>query len=105
MNGPPLKGGSSTVHVAGIPNVSSGVAQLNLNSDTIYRKPAFRGRVTASLTQTEKDDGSGRDDRGSLEISYLRYPWQEWFVLAASRFETNESLGLKLRSQLADARS
>jgi hypothetical protein len=82
---------------------SSGVAQLNLNSDTIYRKPAFRGRVTASLTQTEKDDGSGRDDRGSLEISYLRYPWQEWFVLAASRFETNESLGLKLRSQLAGA--
>jgi hypothetical protein len=78
---------------------SSGVAQLNLNSDTVYRKPAFSGRLTASLTQTEKDDGSGKDDRGAVELSYLRYPWQRWFVTAAGRFETNESLGLELRSQ------
>jgi hypothetical protein len=82
---------------------SSGVAQLNVNSDTIYRKPASQGRLTLSLTQTEKTDGSGRDDRGSLETSYLRYPWQEWFVAALGRFETNESLGLRLRSQVASA--
>jgi Protein of unknown function, DUF481 len=79
---------------------SSGVAQLNLNSDTIYKKPAFRGRLLASLTQIEKDDGSGRDDRGTLEASYLYYRWTEWFVGGAARFETNESLGLVLRSQL-----
>src|SRR4029434_3431188 len=78
---------------------SSGVAQLNVNSDTIYRKPASQGRLTLSLTQTEKTDGSGVDDLGSLETSYLRYPWQEWFVAALGRFETNESLGLRLRSQ------
>jgi len=82
---------------------SSGVAQLNLNSDTVYSRPAFSGRIIASLTQTEKDDGSGRDDRGSLEISYLHYRWTEWFVRAAGRFETNESLGLELRSQLGVA--
>jgi hypothetical protein len=82
---------------------SSGVAQLNLNSDTIYRKPASRTRLTASLTQTQKDDGSGRDDRASLEMSYLRYPWQRWFIFAAGRFETNESLGLELRSQIGSA--
>src|SRR4051794_8575457 len=79
---------------------SSGVAQLNVNSDTISRKPASQSRLTASLTQTEKNDGSGRDDRGSLEASYLRYPWQRWFVSGAARFETNESLGLRLRSQV-----
>jgi Protein of unknown function, DUF481 len=79
---------------------SSGVAQLNLNSDTVYRRPAFQGRLTASLTATKKDDGSGRDDRGSLEMSYLRYPWQRWFFSAATRFENNESLGLELRSQI-----
>ena len=79
---------------------SSGVAELNLNSDTIYKKPAFRGRLLASLTQIEKDDGSGRDDRGTLEASYLQYRWTEWFVGGAARFETNESLGLVLRSQL-----
>ena len=82
---------------------SSGVAQLNLNSDTIYKKPAFRGRLLASLTQIQKDDGSGRDDRGTLEASYLYYRWTEWFVGGAARFETNESLGLVLRSQLGVA--
>jgi hypothetical protein len=82
---------------------SSGVAQLNLNSDTIYSKPASLGRITASLTLTQTDDGSGRDDRGSLEASYLRYPWQEWFITGAARFETNESLGLRLRSQVGGA--
>jgi hypothetical protein len=79
---------------------SSGVAQLNLNWDTVFRRPAFQGRLTASLTQTQKDDGSGRDDRGTLELSYLRYPWQRWFIFAAGRFETNESLGIALRSQI-----
>jgi Protein of unknown function, DUF481 len=82
---------------------SSGVAQLNVNSDTVYRRPGFQGRLTASLTQTEKDDGSGRDDRASLELSYLRYQWQRAFFGAMGRFETNESLGLELRSQVAAA--
>ena len=79
---------------------SSGVAQLNLNSDTVYRRPGFQGRLNASLTITQTDDGSGRDDRGSLEASYLRYPWQRWYFSAATRFESNQSLGLELRSQI-----
>ena len=78
---------------------SSGIAQLNFNSDTVYAKPAFRGRVTASLTQIDTDDGTGRDDRGTLELSYHHDRWKEGFVAAAARFETNESLGLELRSQ------
>jgi Protein of unknown function, DUF481 len=82
---------------------SSGVAQLNVNSNTVYRKLASRARLTASLTQTKKDDDSGRDDRAFVEMSYLRYPWQRWFILTAARFETNESLGLTLRSQIGAA--
>ena len=82
---------------------SSGVAQLNFNSDTVYRTLASRARLTASLNQTKKDDESGRDDRASMEMSYLRYPWPRWFILAAGRFETNESLGLTLRSQIGAA--
>ena len=82
---------------------SSGVAQLNVNSDTVYRRLASRARLTASLTQTKKDDDSGRDDRAYVEMSYLRYPWQRWFILTAGRFETNESLGLTLRSQIGAA--
>ena len=82
---------------------SSGVAQLNVNSDTVYRKLASRARLTAALTQTKKDDDSGRDDRAYVEMSYLRYPWQRGFILTAGRFETNESLGLTLRSQIGAA--
>ena len=82
---------------------SSGVAQLNVNWDTVYRRPASQGRLTVSLTATEKDDDSGRDDRGYAEFSYLKYPWQRWFVTLVGRFETNESLGLTLRSQVGAA--
>jgi uncharacterized protein DUF481 len=82
---------------------SSGVAVLNFNSDTVLQTPASKARLAVSLTVTQKDDDSGRDDRGSLEASYLRYPWREWFITAATRFESNESLGLNLRSQIAVA--
>jgi hypothetical protein len=82
---------------------SSGVAQLNVNSDTVFQKPASQIRLTASLTVTEKDDDPGRDDRGTLEGSYLRFPWRKWFILGVGRLETNESLGLELRSQIGIA--
>jgi hypothetical protein len=82
---------------------SSGIAQLNANWNTVYRKPAFQAGVTASFTQTQTDDGSGSDDRGYVELSYLRYMSQRWFFAAASRFESNESVGIKLRSQVGGA--
>lgn len=80
---------------------SSGVAQLNLNSDTVFRRPRFQARLTASFVQTKQEEDDGRDDRGAIEASYLRYRWQRWYVAATTRFETNESLGLELRSQIA----
>jgi hypothetical protein len=82
---------------------SSGVAQLNLNWDSMYRRPASTLRAALSLTATAKDDDEGRDDRGSFETSYLRYPWKRWFATVVGRFETNESLGLTLRSQIGGA--
>ena len=85
---------------------SSGIAQLNLDSETVYRKPAFAGRLSASVTQTEQDDeneDADDDDRASIEASYLRYPWQKYFVFVATRFESNKSLGLVLRSELSAA--
>jgi hypothetical protein len=81
---------------------SSGVGQMTLNWDTVYRKPASQVRFVASMTitQTEED---GRDDRATVDLSYQRNPWQRWFVLGFGRFETNESLGLTLRSQVGAA--
>lgn len=81
---------------------SSGIAQLNVNSDTVFRRPAFAARATVSATATQQEDG-GRDDRGALDLSYVRYRWPRWFVGGAGRFETNESLGLRLRSQVGAA--
>jgi hypothetical protein len=77
---------------------SSGIAQFTLNSDTVFRRPASSFRLTASATQTRQRDG-GEDDRSMVEMSYLRFPWQRWFLFVAGRLESNESLGLELRSQ------
>src|SRR5262245_6462161 len=82
---------------------SSGVSQLNVNTDTVYAKPASRARVSASATLTQKEDDPDRDDRASVELSYLRYPWQHYFIAGAGRFESNESVGIKLRSQIGIA--
>jgi hypothetical protein len=79
---------------------SSGVAQLNVNSVTSFRRPRFEARLAGSATITENADDGERDDRGSVELSYVRYRWPRWFVLTGGRFETNESLGLRLRSQV-----
>jgi hypothetical protein len=78
---------------------SSGIAQLNVNSSTTYRRLASSIRLTASLTQTQTEGEDGTDDRGTVEGSYLRYRWPRWFIAAAARFESNASLGLELRSQ------
>ena len=83
---------------------SSGIAQVNLNGDVLYRRPraVFRLTGSAPLTAQEVDEGSsddGNDDRGATEFSYSRYRGAHWFIMGATRFETNESLGLVLRSQ------
>jgi len=82
---------------------SSGVAQLNLNTDTFYREPRSEARLTTSFTQTDRENDEGGDDRAAVEMSYLRYPWLQWFVTTVGRFENNESLGILLRSQIAIA--
>jgi hypothetical protein len=82
---------------------SSDIAQLNVQSDTVYRRPGFQARLTASATQVIDLEDDSRDDRAYVEMSYVRYRWQRWFVTVTGRFETNESLGLDLRSQVGGA--
>ncbi len=77
---------------------SSDISQLNVNTETEYRGPRFVGRLTFSLTQTATAEDES-DDRGALEGSYVRYFGLRGFALALGRFESNESLGLELRSQ------
>jgi hypothetical protein len=87
---------------------SSGIAQINLNGDVSFRRPESVLRLSGSATVTsqEVDEGEeddGKDDRGATEFSYSRYRGRHWFVIGATRFETNESLGLLLRSQAGGA--
>jgi len=81
---------------------SSDISTLNVNSNTLYRRPAFEGRLTASATVTTTEDGN-KDDRGSIQASYVRYRGQRLFIASAAGFDSNESLGLLLRSQVAIA--
>lgn len=83
---------------------SSGIGQLNVNANASRRRPAEVTRISLSLTQTRRDDEEGRrDDRGALDLSYGHFLWSRWFVVGMGRFESNESLGLTLRSQAAFA--
>lgn len=80
---------------------SSALSQTTLNTDTVYRRPAFLFRLTSSATLTQNsDDEADRDDRASLEFSYVRYRRRRLFISGATGFETNSSLGLLLRSQV-----
>ena len=78
---------------------SSTIAQLNLNSTTVYRRPAFEGRLAASGTLTASEDDDETDDRGTVQLSVFRYRGQRGYVGLGGGFETNDSLGLVLRSQ------
>ena len=82
---------------------SSGISQMTLNSDTMYRRPASQVRLVASTTLTRTEGEDDRDDRATVDMSYQQNPWQRWFLLGFARFETNESLGLTLRSQVGGA--
>jgi hypothetical protein len=82
---------------------SSGIAQVSVNSDTVYRKPKSEMALDISLTGTRQEADGTRDDRGWIRMSYNRYPRPGWFVGGVGSFESNESLGLRLRSQLGGA--
>jgi translation initiation factor IF-1 len=80
---------------------SSGIAQTTVNTNTVFRRPDFAVQLTGSATLTSRNDDTGRDDRGALELAYARYRGRRWYVSGAGRLDTNESLGLVLRSQIA----
>lgn len=78
---------------------SSAIAQLNVNTTTVYRRPAFEGRLTGSGTITQTDEDEERDDRGSLQFALFRYRGQRRYTGLGGGVETNDSLGLELRTQ------
>jgi hypothetical protein len=78
---------------------SSEIAQLNLNSTTIYRRPAFEARLAGSGTLTASEHQDESDDRATLQLSTFRYRGQRGYIGLGGGLETNDSLGLVLRTQ------
>jgi hypothetical protein len=82
---------------------SSGVAQTNLSGDTAYRRPSFTMKLSgaATVTATSGDDDPQRSNQGTLDFSYARYVGRRAYISGGGSLETNESLGLELRTQAA----
>jgi len=80
---------------------SSQIAQLNVSSRTQYRRPSFEVQLNGSGTLTDNGDGTGRDDRGQVSLVYLKLIGQRLVFASTGSFESNESLGLILRSQIS----
>jgi Protein of unknown function, DUF481 len=78
---------------------SSEIAQLNVNTTTVYRQPAFEARLTGSATLT-RTEGEEPEDRATLQTAWFRYRGQRWYVGAGGGVETNDGLGLLLRAQV-----
>ena len=56
-------------------------------------------QANATLTYQRRSRTTSRSDQGYIQLSFERYRGRRWIVGASGRFETNESLGLVLRSQ------
>lgn len=80
---------------------SSSIAQLNLNSTTIFTRPSFEGRLTGSATITQTEGEDEPDDRAVAQLSLFRYRGQRGYLGLGGGFETNDSLGLELRTLAA----
>ncbi|HEX5069952.1 MAG TPA: DUF481 domain-containing protein [Vicinamibacterales bacterium] len=78
---------------------SAQLSQITFNQDAIYRRPAFQFRMASSATLTQQEDTED-DNRASLSADYVRYRGLRWFIASGGRLESNQSLGLVLRSQL-----
>lgn len=78
---------------------SSGVAQLNLNADTVYRRPRFELHLNGAYTATRQEADTDGDDRGSVGATYLRFLGRRLALMGLGRVESNESLGLVLRTE------
>jgi Protein of unknown function, DUF481 len=81
---------------------SSGVAQLNVNANTVYRRPGFQFNITGSYTATATEDDPDQkpDDRGDVQAVYSRFLAKKLVLSGIGRFESNESLGLVLRTEV-----
>jgi hypothetical protein len=80
-------------------NKGSDVANLGASANVEHRTRLWRTELDFSSTLTSETD-EDRTSRNSLSLDANRYR-ERWFAFATGSLETNEALGLDLRSTLA----
>jgi hypothetical protein len=75
---------------------SSNLTQLNLNADSIYRRPTFSLESDLSVTYSRQNGVTGAS-RGTYNLNYFRFLSDRWFVLTGVGLDRNIQLGLSLR--------
>jgi hypothetical protein len=85
-----------SVDLGGSYTKASGVAQVSLDAEARYRRPAY-GVATAFSTNFTRQPDSPDTSRYSGKINYTRYRGRQWFVSSLGLFEGNEDLGFTFR--------
>lgn len=75
---------------------SSGVEQLSYAADAIYRQREFEAYISGSAITTDQE--TGRTTRQDYQSGYRRFFGNRWFSAYALNAQTNDELGLDLRT-------
>lgn len=78
---------------------STEVAQLNLNADSTYRRPGFEVQLAGAYTATATEDDPELEERASFAANYARFLTSRWVLSGIGSVETNEGIGLALRTE------
>lgn len=75
---------------------SSGVAQVTLETEAVYRRPSYAYAASLSINFTRQPD-SPDTSRYSTKLDYTRFRPNRWFVSSFGLLEGNEDLGFTFR--------
>jgi putative salt-induced outer membrane protein YdiY len=79
---------------------SSDILLINLSSTIRFRKEKYEVDVSANWNETSRTEDNN-SSRADIVGNYTRFLRDRWFWKASGGFETNEELGLDLRTLIA----
>lgn len=79
---------------------ASDILLINLSSNVKFREEQYEIHVDANWNETSRTENNN-SSRADLVVDYTRFLRNRWFWKATTGFETNEELGLDLRTLVA----
>jgi putative salt-induced outer membrane protein YdiY len=79
---------------------ASDILLINLSSSVRFRKEKYEVDVSANWNETSRSENNN-SSRADVVGNYTRFLRNRWFWKASAGFETNEELGLDLRTLVA----